>query len=51
MRDEIEGRLWSDHHEAFSASLHRGFAAIALVFCKMARIQFSAPWRTPGDAC
>lgn len=29
MRDEIDGRIWADNHEQFSASLDAGFAAIA----------------------
>jgi hypothetical protein len=28
MRDEIEARLWVDHHAALSEAIDRGFAAL-----------------------
>lgn len=33
------------HRHGFVDSLRHLLAAIDLVFCKFARIQFSAPWR------
>ena len=52
MRDEIDARIWSEHHEQFSKDLARLFDAIRVTFCKLARIQFSAPWRPESpDAC
>ena len=35
-------------HHGPIAALRRGLAAIDLVFCKIAKIQFSAPWRGRG---
>ena len=44
------------HHAHYArreaGALRRALAAIDLVFCKLARIQLSAPWRTRSrDAC
>lgn len=33
-------------HPHHAGALRRALAAIDLVFCKLAKIQFSAPWRT-----
>ena len=31
MRDEIDARIWNDNHEALSATIDRGLAAIGRV--------------------
>jgi hypothetical protein len=52
MRDEMDARIWVDHHEQFSDSLHNGFAAIAAGFRKLHNMQWSAPWRrSAGIEC
>jgi hypothetical protein len=58
MRDEIDGRIWVEHHAAFSEDLAKGFAAAAKYigagFRRLTEIQFDAPWkhdaRGPGHA-
>ena len=49
MRDELDGRIWAEHHHRFSADLARALQAIRITFCKMARIQFSAPWKPQAE--
>ena len=40
------------HAHDRAGALRRALAAIDLTFCKLARIQFSAPWRQRSrDAC
>jgi hypothetical protein len=52
MRDELDSRIWTDNHSQFSADLARTLEAIRITFCKLARIQFSAPWKPePQDGC
>jgi hypothetical protein len=55
MRDEIDARLWVDHHQAFSEAVANLFAAAGLALKKLHQIQFDAPWRRdaahgPGPA-
>ena len=58
MRDEIDGRIWVEHHAAFSEDLAKLFAAAATNilagFKRLTEIQFDAPWkhevRGPGHA-
>jgi hypothetical protein len=52
MRDEMDARLWVDHHQAFSDSVGRladavgnVFAAIGVALRKLNQIEFDAPWR------
>jgi hypothetical protein len=52
MRDELDSRIWAENHSQFSADLARALEAIRITFCKLARIQFSAPWKPePQDGC
>ena len=51
MRDEFDARFWIDHHTGFTSSLHAALKSLGVVFCKLARIQFSAPWRTEEKPC
>ncbi|HYW16753.1 MAG TPA: hypothetical protein VE891_11465 [Allosphingosinicella sp.] len=58
MRDEIDSRIWVEHHGAFSEDLAKLFAAVAANigagFKRLVEIQFDAPWkhdaRGPGHA-
>ena len=58
MRDEIDSRIWVDHHNAFSEDLARFFATtaanIGAAFRRLNEIEFDAPWkrdaRGPGHA-
>ena len=45
MRDEMDSRLWVEHHSDFSDSVSRGLGALLLSFCNLQAIQFAAPWR------
>ena len=44
MRDEIDGRLWVNHHQDFSRSLRALADAVRIAFRKLHEIQFDAPW-------
>ena len=44
MRDEMEARMWDRNHQQFSRDLDRLFEKIAVVFRKLAKIEFDAPW-------
>ncbi|HEX8125351.1 MAG TPA: hypothetical protein VF548_07205 [Allosphingosinicella sp.] len=58
MRDEIDGRIWTQHHGDFSKDVATFFAAAAASigegFRRLTEIQFDAPWkhdvRGPGHA-
>lgn len=58
MRDEIDGRIWVEHHGAFSNdlanALGRAAANFAAGFKRLNEIQYDAPWkraaRGPGHA-
>lgn len=45
MRDEMDARIWVEHHEQFSDSLHRGVIAMAAAFRRLHALQWAAPWR------
>ena len=51
MRDEIDSRLWVEHHEQFSRSVKRGLKRLLNAFCTLTTIQFDAPWRERRSAC
>ncbi len=51
MRDQIDARLWDTHGRQFSDDLHRFFGAVHHTFCRMAAINFAAPWRKPTKNC
>ena len=51
MRDEVDARIWGEHGDEFSASIDRLVKKAYQVFCKMAAIQFSAPWRKRAGEC
>lgn len=58
MRDEMDGRIWVEHHQAFSGDLAKFFArageAVGTVLRRINEIEFDAPWkrdaRGPGQA-
>lgn len=58
MRDEIDSRIWVEHHDAFSEDVAKLFAAaaanIGAVLRRLNEIEFDAPWkrdlRGPGQA-
>ncbi|MBV8685361.1 MAG: hypothetical protein JOZ90_01735 [Alphaproteobacteria bacterium] len=45
MRDEIDGRLWVEHHQAFSASVASFLGEVALGLRRLNEWQFEAPWQ------
>ena len=49
MRDEIDGRLWEQHHGAFSDGISQLVDQIRVSLRRLHRLQFDAPWRH-GDA-
>ncbi len=50
MRDEIDGRIWVEHHEEFSASIARRLAGFRLGLERLHAIRFDAPWqRRPSE--
>ncbi len=57
MRDEMDARLWVEHHAEFSRSLDQLFARLKLAFAgikpaldRIHRFEFDAPWRHDGRA-
>lgn len=44
MRDQLDNQMWTEHHEAFSASLHSFLCATMDVFKVLTRINYNAPW-------
>ncbi|HEY0413707.1 MAG TPA: hypothetical protein VGD66_11235 [Allosphingosinicella sp.] len=48
MRDEIDSRMWVEHHEAFSSQVASLFAAAGEAFRRLNAIQFDAPWQRPA---
>ena len=48
MRDEIDGRIWAEHHEEFSNSIDRLIDNVKISFERLHAILFDAPWRRPG---
>ena len=51
MRDELDARIWNEFHGQFSDDLSRLFQAVKVTFCKIAEINFRAPWRTTSSNC
>ncbi len=50
MRDEMDARMWNEHGPRFSDDVARLAEAVRVTFCKLAAIQFRAPWRKT-EAC
>ena len=51
MRDQMDAGIWNEHGRQFSEDLHRLFRAVQVTFCKMAEINFAAPWRKTAGRC
>ncbi|HEY0626625.1 MAG TPA: hypothetical protein VGD10_07810 [Allosphingosinicella sp.] len=49
MRDEMDARIWNEHHQAFSQSLSNLVTAavdtIRMTLRKLHKIEFGAPWK------
>ena len=45
MRDEMDARLWVEHHEEFSQSIAELIGRIRTAFERLHAITFAAPWR------
>ena len=45
MRDEIDGRIWAEHHNEFADAIAAGLEKIMASMAALNRIQFDAPWR------
>jgi hypothetical protein len=45
MRDEIDGRIWATHHQAFSDDFDKFIVAVRDAFAGIHKVQFAAPWR------
>lgn len=49
MRDEMDARLWGEHHEAFSTGVSRFTSRIMDVFHLLHRQRWAAPWDQPDN--
>ena len=45
MRDEMDARIWVEHHAQFSEDLEKLFKKTLKAFERLTAIQFAAPWR------
>lgn len=45
MRDEMDGRIWTEHHHEFAEMVHKALEPVRAAFDSLHRIQFDAPWR------
>ena len=45
MRDEIDGRIWAEHHVEFSNAVAAALEQMMASLYALNRIQFDAPWR------
>lgn len=45
MCDEIDGRIWVEHHFAFSDAVAGFFSRLDDGFRRLQAIQYQAPWR------
>jgi phage gp16-like protein len=50
MRDEMDSRMWNEHHEDFSASIADAIDKLRAVFKQIHRHNFCAPWDEPCDS-
>ncbi len=51
MRDEMDARIWAAHGRQFSEDIHRLLQALRVTFCRMAAINYRAPWRETAEDC
>ena len=45
MRDEIDGRIWAEHHVEFTNAIAAALEKVMASLRALNRIQFDAPWR------
>jgi hypothetical protein len=45
MRDEIDGRLWTEHGPEFTAAVLKWIAELSAAFIRMNDRNYQAPWR------
>ena len=45
MRDEMDARIWNEHHADFSAFLGRAIDNLWAGFERLVAIEYDAPWR------
>jgi hypothetical protein len=45
MRDEMDARIWAEHHHDFSEMVHKALEPVRAAFNSLHRIQFDAPWK------
>lgn len=50
MRDEMDGRIWAEHHEAYSNGVTALIETLKASFTRLNAIQFDAPWRQSTKA-
>ncbi|HEX8666865.1 MAG TPA: hypothetical protein VF727_00655 [Allosphingosinicella sp.] len=48
MRDEIDGRMWAEHHDAFARNVAEFFTAARTALARLHALQWDAPWRRDG---
>jgi len=46
MRDGIDGRIWAEHHRAFSDSVGGFLGLVFASFERLAAIQYQSPWNS-----
>lgn len=51
MRDEMDSRIWVEHHADFSAFLGRAIDNVLAGFERLVAIEFDAPWRSNRSGC
>ncbi len=51
MRDEMDSRLWVEHHEAFSAGIDALIDKVKAVFNTLHRQQYCRPWAKSEEEC
>jgi hypothetical protein len=51
MRDEMDARLWNQHHERFSADMATFLKRLADAMRLLNAIQWAAPWRRQRSGC
>lgn len=49
MRDEMDARLWGEHHQAFSTQVDGLTGRIMDVFRLLHRLNWTAPWQPDGS--
>ena len=50
MHEQFDSRLWADHGNEITATLHDAFVKIGEAFRKLSDIEFDAPWRKPSSS-